>query len=200
MEINDFDQYKITLKKASEDTCKNLYMSQLENLVINFDAIKNQYLSELSPKPSDTPLSNDVLFQYDDEWYFIEFKNGLIDNRLNAEIKIKLYDSLFIFLDLLNNDIEYSRKKINYILVFNEDTLDRNKISTQFDKDEYLRCNEIPSKNSGSFADLVSMMDELSGEFGKAQFGLERYENFLFKKVQTIPKYKFDNYINQFFN
>jgi hypothetical protein len=31
-----------------------------------------------------------------------------------------------------------------------------------------------------------------------AQFGLERFERFIFKKVYTIPKYAFDNFFNRY--
>lgn len=203
MEIDNFESYKITLKESSKDKHNKTneeYMSQLEYEIINFDEIKNIYLSKLNPKPSDTPFSNDALFNYNDEWYFIEFKNGTIDNLTNAEIKTKIYDSLLIFLDMIDKNIEYSRNKMNYILVFNEQKIEKNCISKQFNKEEYLEYNEIPSKNSPSFADITSLMDDLAGNFGRAQFGLERYENFLFHKVLTIPKYRFDNYIRQFFS
>ncbi|MFQ6794192.1 hypothetical protein [Thomasclavelia sp.] len=202
MKIDNFENCRISLKEASKDKHNKdaaKYMSLLENEVIDFDRIKGMYLSKLNPRPTDTQLSNDVLFKFNDEWFFIEFKNGIIDNRINAEVKVKLYDSLLMLLDLIDQTIEYSRKKINYILVFNEKTVDKRTISRQFDLDNYLDYNEIPSKNSPSFANIVSIMDDLAGHFGRAQFGLERYQHFLFQKVLTIPKYRFDNYIKQFF-
>lgn len=203
MQINNFEKLKISLKEASKDDHDNSknpeYMSSLEEKVIDFDKVKERYLEKLVSKPVETPFSNDVLLKCNNEWFFIEFKNGLIDNRINAEVKLKLYDSLLMFLDLINETIEYSRTKVNYILVFNEQTITRSCISRQFNLDNYLEYNEIPSMTSPSFADFVSLMDDLAGNFGRAQFGLERYEKFIFKKVLTIPKYRFDNYIKQFF-
>lgn len=52
---------------------------------------------------------------------FIEFKNGIISQTVNYELRLKIYESLLILLDIINENISFSRKKISYILVYNED-------------------------------------------------------------------------------
>lgn len=197
MKIDDIYTYQSTLKETSKDdsNLKDIkYMSGIDDDVIYFDKVKEKYTSDLINKPIKMPLSNDTLFKKGDFWYFIEFKNGLIDNRVNMEIKLKLYDSLLILLDLLNKGISFAREKIVYILVFNEETLDNQKLSHQFNKKEYLESNQIASIDSPSRMTLVSLLDGLSGNLGRPQFGLERYKSFLFKDVFTIPKYRFDDF------
>lgn len=49
-------------------------------------------------------LLHDVLFFGNDECFFIEFKNGKIDNKVNFELNKEIYDSLFILFDLNYKD------------------------------------------------------------------------------------------------
>lgn len=198
MKIEEFSNFTTSLKETSKDDSDKrniVYMSKLENAVVNFDKVKEKYVSELENKLSMTPFSNDALFEKNGKWFFIEFKNGTIDNLTNAKIKMKIYDSLLVLLDILKQDIEFSRKNITYILVFNEENINKKCTSKDFDKNEYLKFNQVPSADSASRANLLFMLEDLSGCFGKPQFGLERYKNFIFNEVYTIPKYRFDDFI-----
>ena len=172
-----------SLKETSKDPSHpDTYMTELEYEVINFDKVKDKYLRELTPCPCAIPLSNDALIKKDNEWIFIEFKNGVITNRENGEIKMKLFESILMFLD-----------------VFNEQELNHSGVSSRFNKNEYLEYNQIPSMGSPSFAEIISNLDELAGNLGRAQFDLERYEKYIFKHVYTVPKYKFDYFISRYF-
>lgn len=189
-----------SLKETSKDPSHpDTYMTELEYEVINFDKVKDKYLRELTPCPCAIPLSNDALIKKDNEWIFIEFKNGVITNRENGEIKMKLFESILMFLDVINKTIEYSRSHVTYILVFNEQELNHSGVSSRFNKNEYLEYNQIPSMGSPSFAEIISNLDELAGNLGRAQFDLERYEKYIFKHVYTVPKYKFDYFISRYF-
>lgn len=187
-------------------------MSSLEKQVINFDKVKLCYLKKLGKGPCKMPLSNDALFQIDDTWYFVEFKNGVIDKEKNIEIVNKIYNSLLIFLEIINKHIDYSRNNIVYILVFNEECLKKG-ITPNFkvkeylnDKEKYeklkfieenkLACNEINPSNyrAALFTGLQNIRFDSSSL--TAQFDLARFERFIFKKVYTIPKYAFDNFFN----
>lgn len=201
MRYDEFIAITTSLKETSKDPSRpDAYMTELEHEVINFDEVKNRYLRDLNPRPCDIPLSNDALIKKDDKWIFIEFKNGVITNRENGEVKMKLFESILMFLDLIDKTIEYSRQNVIYVLVFNEQELNHTKVSSKFDRNEYLRCNQIPSMDSPSFADIISGLDELAGNLGRAQFDLERYENYIFKNVYTVPKYKFNNFISRYFD
>lgn len=66
-----------TLKKTSEDFSnkENIeYMTDCEYSVINFDEVTKEY--KRNNKINMDPKSNDALYIDDENWYFIEFKNG----------------------------------------------------------------------------------------------------------------------------
>lgn len=203
-----------TLRETSRDGSKHEEMSFLEKQVINFDKVKSYYLSRLDKGPCKMPLSNDALFQIGDTWYFVEFKNGVIDIEENIGIVNKIYNSLFIFLEIINKHIDYSRNNIVYILVFNEDCLKKG-ITPNFKVNEYLKdkkkyeslrlveenklaCDEINPSNyrAALFTSLQNIKFDSSSL--TAQFDLARFERFIFKKVYTIPKYAFDNFFNRY--
>lgn len=71
------------------------------------------------------PNSNDALYiSPDKKWFFIEFKNGSIDR---ADVYRKIYDSIIMLIELgAIPDFEYSRKNINYILVYNSEKYGKN--------------------------------------------------------------------------
>lgn len=191
MTIEEMLKTVSTLKQTSYDSANEQYMSNIENNVVDFDKVKDNYLKSLSEGPSQTCLSNDALLKVEDQWYFIEFKNGVITIQVNDEIKTKIYDSLLVFLEIINKHIDYSREKINYILVFNSDHIDKPRYTKNFDKNEFY--NHYPDYR----ADLLFLLENLGGDFGKPQFGLERFKKFIFRDVKTIPKSVFDEYIKE---
>ena len=54
-------------------------------------------------------------------------KNGTINLKENVKIFNKIYDSMLIFLETVNKHIDYSRNNIIYVLVFNEESIDKKK-------------------------------------------------------------------------
>lgn len=120
------DEYPIlnnmdTLKRISKD--KNgvtvEYMTYSQVKAINFDKVKEEYAKAHSL--STHPKSNDALYVAKGETdVFIEFKNGYIDNGKVKEIKEKIYDSLLLLNDIIDQNISYTRKHLNYILVYND--------------------------------------------------------------------------------
>ena len=97
-----------TLSKTSCDDKNDVIMTDLQNKVIDFDRVKEEYLKRMEKGPSETPYSNDALFKIEDTWYFIEFKNGTINLKENVKIFNKIYDSMLIFLETVNKHIDYS--------------------------------------------------------------------------------------------
>lgn len=195
-----------TLSKTSYDDDNGATMTELQNEAIDFDRVKEEYLKHMEKGPSEMPFSNDALLKIGNTWYFFEFKNATIDIKENVKIFNKIYDSMLIFLETVNKHIDYSRNNIVYVLVFNEESIDKGKISNLFDKNKYkedknlfeLGCSEIPPSNyrAALFYGLQNMKPNLDST--TAQFGLERFERFIFKKVYTIPKYAFDNFFNRY--
>lgn len=199
-------EYSTLSKTSYDDDDNDAIMTDLQNKVIDFDRVKEEYLKHMKKGPSEIPFSNDALFKIEDTWYFVEFKNGTIDIKENVKIFNKIYDSMLIFLETVNKHIDYSRNNIIYVLVFNEESIDKKKISNLFDKNKYeedkelfeLACSEISPSNyrAALFYGLQNIKPNLDST--AVQFGLERFERFIFKKVYTIPKYAFDNFFNRY--
>ena len=61
--------------------------------------------------------SVDAISCTEDDIAFIEFKNGAVNNR---NVKDKIRDSLLIFCDITKKNIEYTRRKAEFVLVYNE--------------------------------------------------------------------------------
>lgn len=122
------DECQTSIKETSYDKHNKQYMVESQMQVCNFDEVKNWYISNYIPMANPNPKSNDALYCCEDNIFFIEFKNGGIDNKINFEINKKIYDSLFILFDLKYQDkqgnvvdsIAYTRKNMEYILVYNE--------------------------------------------------------------------------------
>ena len=108
--IEIFNRNGATLKETSwdKDGENPGYMTDSEIHVINFDKVKKSYIKDMGL--SCTPCSNDALYIGEDEKaYFIEFKNGLVDNKTVYNIYNKIYDSLLIFNDIIQENISFCR-------------------------------------------------------------------------------------------
>lgn len=136
-----------TLKVISEDTAHNKFLTDSNIMAVNFDKAAEQYC--INNRISKYPASNDALYLFNEEWFFIEFKNGEIvdvnngNNTTVADVREKITSSLNILFSIANNesfercfpffqkDIAYTVKNMNYILVYNED---KNRNATQADR------------------------------------------------------------------
>lgn len=174
-----FDKYIETLKKTSLDKQGTVwnYMTQSELPVINFDKVKNEYVSDLHL--ATVPSSNDALYR-DKEgyYYFIEFKNGKVSSKKSHELQKKIYDSLLIFNDILDVGISYCRENVDYILVYNEEkNPEENNMSER---------STPPS--------LVAIAGHFANKAGKSfvRFGLEPFERMYFRKVNTYTEREFE--------
>lgn len=157
-----------TLKNTSYDSNNKEYMTECKDTVINFDKVVKNYYKYKNYEGIDIiPKSNDALYiSNDNEFYFIEFKNGklnsnydgdingsikgtisgtvkgninghfygnfkgnFINNSILNDLKIKIYDSIFILSNIkydtgnnyIDNISDFSKTNIKYILVYNEE-------------------------------------------------------------------------------
>lgn len=137
------DNIRSTLEDTSYDKHNKEYMVHSKLQVCSFDDVKEWYVGKKIPLVNPNPKSNDALFFGKDECFFIEFKNGKIDNKVNFELNKKIYDSLFILFDLnyrdkngdLVNSISYTRSKMSYILVYNEEKIQKQDLPIRPKKD-----------------------------------------------------------------
>ena len=116
-----------TIREASMDTEHHIPMVNSDFPVVNFDDVKDTYNKKLK--------SNDALF-VDSRYriFFIEFKNGTIDDIKNIELYEKIYDSINILSDIFCkektplisvNPISHLKNFCTYILVYNDEKVDQ---------------------------------------------------------------------------
>lgn len=184
----DIDKYTIlkkhisTLKKTSEDIHdgRPVYMTDSQAEVIDFDAVKDEYIKELHIR-GDAPKSNDALMiRSDTEAVFIEFKNGNMTKKLQFDIRKKMYDSMLMLTDIIGKNISYTRDHLDYILVYNAKNDDKEDIDP---KSEY---RESRSRDK---------IDEIILEYGgqrHIKFKLEMFQRYCFRNVYTYTKEEFE--------
>lgn len=125
--------YKKSLKEISFDKTNKQYMTQSEFKAVDFDCVKDAYYSGLR--------SNDALIITDSlrgNFLFIEFKNGIIESKLEKEkIRSKIGESLLILNDIIQENLTFDKQNINFILVYN-----KNK-NTSFEQQRNNSINKI---------------------------------------------------------
>jgi hypothetical protein len=154
-----------TMKKVSRDESNNIYMSDSELKVINFDRIPNEYCR--GKGWSCVPNSNDALYiDINSNWYFIEFKNGRIDT---AKIYRKIYDSIIMLIDMdIIPNLEFSRKNIEYILVYEPSKLPK------------VQASKSRTENASYLLKLANKEEKL--------FDVEKFEKYLLRETHTYSK------------
>lgn len=182
------------LSVDNHDLTDEEYMTESQTEAIDFDDVKKKYMKELSKSVnlSKTLLSNDALFiSHEGECFFIEFKNGTIDNKENFDIIRKIFDSLLMLFDICTNEgcrcnsLTFTRESMTYILVYNSDKCFK---KTSLELVEEKNTVEIEQE---SFDKLAL---DLLGEAGESliRFGLSQFKGYCFKNVFTYDKVQFE--------
>ena len=156
-----FSESRQSLKETSKDDSNSQdiqYMTTSEMEVINFDLVHRKYANALDLS-EESATSVDAILPFRDGIIFLEFKNGIVNNR---NIKDKARDSLLIFLGIIKKSIEYSRRYIDFVVVYNAE---KNPLSSQEKK---RRLQETPSRVSIA----TCLMKKAGEEF--IRFDLER--------------------------
>lgn len=189
MEMECKELYNIPIFKKNMSTFKETsydkdgeepgYMTDSQIQVINFDKVKDGYIKNLAL--SNTPCSNDALyFGKDNKIFFVEFKNGVLDERPRRNFNIckKIYDSLLIFNDIVNKNISFCRENLYFILVYNENKNKREACKTeQEESSKAIISKKIHKKAKKKFI----------------RFGLDRFEKLYFKEVFTYTESEFED-------
>lgn len=190
-----------TLEETSCDETYPMTTSQLQ--VCSFDKVKEWYVQNKIPYANPNPKSNDALYFSKEECFFIEFKNGKIDNAVNFEINKKIYDSLFILFDLKYRDkkgkcvdsISYTRENMNYILVYNKEKYAEAGPTRQ--TNEGIKRQKIEKRESQHRDILYKTIRKLAKE-EFILFGLDQFKNYLFKNVYTYTVEEFEqNFVDE---
>lgn len=173
LDFEIFKKHQKPLRELSkDDSCSNVcYMTDCEEKALDFDEIKNEYSDKLGI--SQYPKSVDAILPVRDRLLFIEFKNGCLKQEKN-NIRVKLWESLIIFCDILNCTISSIRQKSDFILVYNE--------------------KKNPSKIP-SFDKINESIAKLAKE-RIVRFGFEQFKTLYFRDVFTLTEREFSQYLN----
>ena len=155
------------------------YMTSSETEVVNFDLVKRHYVNGFGLS-EDAITSVDAIVPLEDRILFIEFKNGQVNNR---NIKDKARDSLLVFLEIIGENIAFSRSNIDFIVVYN---LEKNPLPRQVQKGQ---LQETPSRDS--------IADHYMGKAIKEIIclDLERYQRLYNRNIHTYSKERFEEYL-----
>ena len=157
-----------TLKQTSYDDAKKEYMTESEYPVIDFDAVKEAYLLNKGAKIEELK-SADALVNCAQKIVFIEFKNGSMKNEKKG-VKEKMKDSMFILVDLLDSTIEYVRRNVAFVVVYNKEK------------------NPRSSPSMDTFSDIVAKL----GHDRICRFGFDNYRKLYFEKIVTYNNEQFN--------
>ena len=166
-----------TLKNTSIDTSdknKPKYMTKCKKPVVNVDKFKNDFTKNMSL--TEVPKSCDALYMVSqDQFFLIEFKNGIIDAKKNYEINRKIFESLLLLSEKFSETINFMRKNMYFILVYNE--------NVKHGKKQYedTNLNEIQMS-------LLKLANERI-----IRFGLNHFKKLYFKEVYTYTKAEFES-------
>lgn len=174
-----FQDNKTTLREASKDDSSDLYMTESFLEVVNFDKVKEEYIRGM--KLAYTPCSSDALYYgEDDKVYFIEFKNGLMDNRTVYNVQEKIYTSLLIYTDIIDERISSCKENLNFILVYNEKK-NMDKVKKEQTKYEGDTCK----RQIGKYFSEKARKNFIA-------FGLEKFKDIYFKDIYTYTQKEFE--------
>lgn len=173
-----FEDKIITMKQASYDKTNKEYLSNSNIEVYDFDKIKDSFASSLNRGGATSPLSNDVLYCYEDRIYFIEFKNGRNINPHN--LSRKNYDSTIILSKILDVSLNELCDKLCYILVYN---------SQYHQEESVVEQSTNRDKLGKKFSGLANK------KFIKFNQGF--FLNYIFSSVETLTEKEFqEEYVN----
>lgn len=179
-----FKENKKSLKEISVDTSKDsgcVYMTESQLQVIDFDKVKTVFTNERGHSEEDA-CSLDALYQHDEQFIFMEFKNGKVNN---SNVRWKVYDSLMILGSIINFTINQLRSKGVLIVVYNQE---RNPL-----RDNGSKGNST-TDSPPSLVSIAKGIKNLAGE-ELIRFNLERFKDLYFDEVHTYTQPEFEAYL-----
>lgn len=129
------------VSKDSSDKENPVYMVGIDediskDIVIDFDDVKTAFCKKFHKsykvfKSADALLYSEVK----NKLIFVEFKNGKV-----KEVKTKLKDSLLVFSNIVDVDLKFCRKYLEYIVVYN---YEKNKQYVEQEKEEQNKSQSL---------------------------------------------------------
>ena len=129
------------VSKDSSDKENPVYMVGIDediskDIVIDFDDVKTAFCKKFHKsykvfKSADALLYSEVK----NKLIFVEFKNGKV-----KEVKTKLKDSLLVFSNIVDVDLKFCRKYLEYIVVYN---YEKNKQYVEQEKEKQNKAQSL---------------------------------------------------------
>lgn len=173
----------VTLRELSFDKSNQEYLCNSEVMAVDFDKVKELYMNSF--KLVNTQLcSVDAMFGSallvgseiaEPCLYFVEFKNGVVNKKEVEGVINKIKDSVYIYLDELEQTPSYLRNNAEFILVYNKE------------KNENLTTrarNSIGSSITGN-----------SNTRHMRRFGYSACNGLYLKKFHTMNEDEFDRFL-----
>ena len=133
------------VSKDSSDKENPVYMVGIDediskDIVIDFDDVKTAFCKKFH-KSNEVFKSADALLysEVKNKLIFVEFKNGKV-----KDVKTKLKDSLLVFSNIVDVDLKFCRKYLEYIVVYN---YGKNKQYVEQEKDKYRKEGQNKSQS-----------------------------------------------------
>ena len=148
IEIDIFIKNKKSLLEVSlDDSDKNNPVNMVDadkdiskDIVIDFDDVKTAFCKKFH-KSYEVFKSADALLysEVKNKLIFVEFKNGKV-----KDVKTKLKDSLLVFSNIVDVDLEFCRENLEYIVVYN---YEKNKKYVEQEKGKYRKEEQNKSQS-----------------------------------------------------
>ena len=182
------------VSKDSSDKENSVYMVGIDediskDIVIDFDDVKTAFCKKFH-KSNEVFKSADALLysEVKNKLIFVEFKNGKV-----KDVKTKLKDSLLVFSNIVDVDLKFCRKYLEYIVVYN---YEKNKQYVEQEKDKYRKEGQNKSQ---------SLSEEYIEGFVKPLFRLAKDEIILWDLklmkdicVSEVHTYTVDEFIKYY--
>ena len=189
------------LYETSYDDANKIYMIDMncaiaQDRVINFDKVKIDFCRSYGKPPKNVFSSADTLIysEVKRKFIFVEFKNGSTKG-----VNKKLKDSLIIFANIAQEDLDYCRKNFEYIVVYN---YDKNKDNiTQKKKEKENKQGVDEHYKEGIANKLYEFRNDKNDKNDKGDelilFGLDLMKDICVSNVHTYTVDEFVKYYSK---
>ena len=204
IEIDIFIKNKKSLLEVSlDDSDKNNPVNMVDadkdiskDIVIDFDDVKTDFCKKFHKSYKVFKSAGALLYsEVKNKLIFVEFKNGKV-----KEVKTKLKDSLLVFSNIVDVDLKFCHKYLEYIVVYN---YEKNKKYVEQEKDKYRKEEQNKSKSEQNKSQSLSR--EYIEGFVKPLFRLAKDEIILWDLklmkdicVSDVHTYTVDEFVKYY--
>lgn len=174
--IKIFEDNLRSLKQISIDNHDKenpSFMTESEFVCVDFDSVKDDYREKLGTIVN--PKSIDALIFGEKVNTMVEFKNGVVDKRLIQTIIEKMLNSVIMYVDITGESVKSVRENMDFILVYN------------YEKNPF----NIKKYRQNYYRDMFVRSLSKKARERYTQFGLFKYEGYIFRAIYTYSKRDF---------